>query len=170
MLNRTTALAGAIAVAVAGSTVVELSAQSAQPAPSRTIIGCVYEEKDVPGRAPNVAERAGFLEDYILAELSPAETARPGASQSGSTPTTYSLYKLEATADEQLRALVGKRVEATGRIDAEADDDAGQPPASAQTNKTDRVIGHDRLELPEFEVASIRAVEGTCPAMPTVSR
>jgi hypothetical protein len=58
----------------------------------------------------------------------------------------------------------------TGRIDASADDATGQPPASAQTNRTDRVVGHDRIDLPEFEVTSIRAVAGSCPAKPTVSR
>ena len=31
-----------------------------------TLQGCVYEEKDVPGRTPNVAEQAGVMEDYIL--------------------------------------------------------------------------------------------------------
>ena len=80
------------------------------------------------------------------------------------------LYKLEKIADSELKAMVGKRVEVTGRIDAEANDTTGQPPSSAQTNKTDKVIGHDRINLPEFEVTSIRAVSGTCPAKPTTSK
>jgi hypothetical protein len=139
--------------------------------PPTTIVGCVYEEKDVPGRAPNLAERAGLLEDYILAEISPAEAAKPtGTTGTANNPTTYSMYKLERAADSELKALVGKRVEVTGRIDAKADDAAGQPPASAQTNRTDRVVGHDRINLPEFEVTSIRAVAGSCPAKPTMSR
>jgi hypothetical protein len=163
MLIRTTILAMTTAT-FAGSV---MSAQS----PSTTIVGCVYEEKDVPGRAPNLAERAGILEDYILAEISPAEAARPtGTSGAASNPTTYSMYKLEHTADSELKALVGKRVEVTGRIDASATDATGQPPASAQTNQTDRVVGHDRINLPEFEVTSIREVAGSCPAKPTVSR
>ena len=125
----------------------------------------------MPGRAPNPAERLGILEDYILAEISPAEAARPtGTSGSPSNPATYSMYKLERTADSELKALVGKRVEVTGRIDAKPDDAAGPPPASAQTNQTDRAIGHDRINLPEFEVSSIRAVAGTCPAKPSTAR
>ena len=30
------------------------------------ITGCLKAEKDVPGMKPNVAERAGISEDYIL--------------------------------------------------------------------------------------------------------
>ena len=146
------------------------SVLSAQTAATTTLVGCVYEEKDVPGRAPNVAERAGVLEDYILAEISPAEAAKPTGTSGTNRPTTYSMYKLEKAADSELKALVGKRVEVTGRIDAEAKDSAGQPPASVQTNKTDKIVGHDRIDLPEFEVSSIKAVSGTCPAKPSTSR
>lgn len=144
-----------------------MSAQSAET----TIIGCVYEEKDVPGRAPNPVERVGILEDYILAEITPAEAAKPtGTSGSASVPTTYSMYRLEKPADSVLKALVGRRVEATGRVDAEADDATGQPPASVETNKLDRIVGHNRIHLPEFEVSSIRAIPGNCPATPTTAR
>jgi hypothetical protein len=80
------------------------------------------------------------------------------------------MYKLEKAADSELKAMVGKRVEVTGKVDAEPGDTAGAPPASAQTNKTDKVVGHDRINLPEFEVASIKAVSGTCPAKPSVDR
>ncbi|MGE0706107.1 MAG: hypothetical protein AB7P22_19470, partial [Vicinamibacterales bacterium] len=153
------------AAAIASATFALTGISSAQQ-PQTTLTGCVYEEADVPGRAPNPAERIGILEDYILAEVSPAEAAKSAAG----TPTTYSMYKLEHTADDQLEALVGKRVEATGQISADIDDASGQPPASARTNDTDKVIGHDRIDLPEFEVASIKAVDGSCPATPTMDR
>src|ERR671925_144698 len=35
--------------------------------PTMTLVGCVYREDQVPERKPNIAERAGILEDYILA-------------------------------------------------------------------------------------------------------
>ena len=73
------------------------------------------------------------------------------------------MYKLEHTSDNRLKSMVGKRVEVTGRVDAEANDASGQPPASAETNKTDRIVGHDRIDLPEFEVSSIRVVLGQLP-------
>ena len=70
MLNRmfTAAALASATFAIGGIS----SAQQAQT----TIVGCVYEEADVPGRAPNPAERVGLFEDYILAELSPAEAAK----------------------------------------------------------------------------------------------
>lgn len=140
--------------------------------PTTTLSGCVYQEQDIPGRAPNVAERAGVLEDYILAVIpresqGAAPTAgTPGAAgTSGTAATSGKMYKLEFIEDEKLKAVVGKRVEVTGRIDAEAGDKAVAP-ATPPTTSTDRAIGRDRVDLPEFEVTAIREVAGTCPAKP----
>src|SRR5262245_43427465 len=103
-------IAAALATAALAGSVI--SAQRTQTAQTTTLTGCVYNEKDVPGRAPNIAERAGVLEDYILAEISPAEAAKPtGTSGAANRPTTYSMYKLEKASDSQLKAMVGKRVE-----------------------------------------------------------
>jgi hypothetical protein len=129
-----------------------------------TLTGCVYREKDVPGRAPNVAERAGVLEDYILADVRPAS----GSGTVGTTGTPgkeHGMFKLELIADEKLQAVVGKRVEVTGRIDAEAGD-SKSPATAAPSSQTDKVIGRDKVDLAEFEVTSMREVAGTCPASP----
>jgi uncharacterized lipoprotein YbaY len=137
--------------------------QSATAQASTTLTGCVYREKDIPGRAPNVAEQAGVLEDYILADVKPAAVGTSGTvGTSGGA--SHAMYKLELIADEKLKAAVGKRVEVTGRIDAEAGDSksAAAPPAS----QTDKAIGHDKVDLAEFEVTSMREVEGSCPATP----
>jgi hypothetical protein len=170
-----TVCSGAALGAQAGS-----SSQAQQP-PARptmegktaspvTLTGCVYREQDVPGRAPNVAERAGVLEDYILADV---KAKQPEDTPSAGTPTGTSgmvkagaMYKLEKIEDEKLRAVVGKRVEVTGIIDAEAGDKAATP-ATPPTTPTDRAIGRDRVDLPEFEVTSITEVTGTCPAKPS---
>jgi hypothetical protein len=151
------------------------AAASSSQKTSAVLTGCVYREKDVPGRAPNVAERAGVLEDYILAEVKPAQSPGSGSSAtSGATGTSGTtaapagtMYKLEKIADERLKAAVGKRVEVTGRIDAEASDAAGSSGGAPATTKTDRAIGRDRVNLPEFEVASMREVSGSCPATPS---
>jgi hypothetical protein len=130
----------------------------------------VYREKDVPGRAPNVAERAGVLEDYILAEIKsgggqPAAGAPGPVGTSGTTQAQFgAMYKLELADDSKLSAVVGKRVEVTGRIDREAGDSARPPAATPQASQTDKAIGRDRVDLAEFEVASIREVSGACPA------
>jgi len=132
---------------------------------STVLTGCVYREKDVPGRAPNVAERAGVLEDYILAEVRPASPSGEAAAV-GTSGTTAPMYKLELIADEKLAAVVGKRVEVTGRIDAEAGDSKSQPATPPTTSPTDKAIGHDKIDLPEFEVTNLKEVAGTCPATP----
>jgi len=151
-------------------------AQTAQKK-TATVVGCVYREKDVPGRAPNVVERAGVLEDYILAEVSsfprqPAGKGAAGTSGSGAAGTTGTsgsvgaMYKLEFVDDTKLKSLVGKRVEAVGRIDVEAGDSPAPAPGTV-TTPTDKVIGRDRVNLSEFEVSTIKEVTGSCPATPS---
>jgi hypothetical protein len=182
--------AGAIAVACSGALVMAQAVADARPQQSpqspsttqpttsvsqsvTTLSGCVYQEKDVPGRSPNVAERAGILEDYILAEVTPSPTAStpststPGTAGTSGTVTSGAMYKLELVDDAKLKTLVGKRVEVTGRIDAEPGDKTDTPTAPP-TTPTDRAIGRDRVDLPEFEVTSIREVSGTCPTKPSV--
>jgi hypothetical protein len=127
--------------------------------PTTTLVGCLYREEQVPGRTPNVAERAGVLEDYILADASTVGTpAKPGPT---GTPTTGNMYKVEGPSDEKLRALVGKRVEVTGHIDPE-----GRPAASPGSPRPDRGLGPDKINLPEVESKSIREISGTCPSAP----
>jgi hypothetical protein len=132
--------------------------------PTATLVGCLYRERQVPGRTPNVVERAGVLEDYILADATMPAPPRPGTPSgavgtSGTVPSTGNMYKVENIPDDRLKALVGKRVEVSGRIDPE---NAGLGGASTR----DRGPGRDDVNLPEFEAASIREVSGTCPAVP----
>lgn len=153
---------------------------TAQNLETKTIQGCVYKEADVPGRTPNVAERAGVLEDYIL--VASHDTSAATAGTAGTTPpatagtsgtagmSANKAYKLEKIDDEKLRAVVGKRVEVTGRIDAERSDTAGTATGTAGAPARDKSLGPDQIELPEFEVTSIREVAGTCPATPNIRK
>jgi hypothetical protein len=139
-------------------------------AETRTIEGCVYREEDIPGRTPNVAERAGILEDYILVASADAR-ATPGAVGTTGTGTRApaaaepKMFKLEHEDDDKLRALVGKRVRVTGKVEAERSDRAptGEP-------GRDRGLGPDEIELPELEVTSITETAGECPARPEIRR
>ena len=129
-----------------------------------TLVGCLYRESQVPGRTPTVVERAGVLEDYILADATIPAPPRPGAPSeavgtSGTVPSTGNIYKVENIPDERLKALVGKRVEVSGRIDPE-----GGGLGGAAT--PDRGPAPDQLSFPEVEASSIREVSGTCPAAP----
>jgi hypothetical protein len=166
------ALAATIAAAASSVAIAAQSTPAPQSGSRATVLtGCVYNEQDVPGRAPNVAERAGIAEDYILADIKPAESGDPrptgtSGTTAGTTANAASMYKLEFVDDAKLKALVGKRVEVSGRIDAEPGD-AKRPAATApQPSTTDKVIGRDLVDLAEFEVASIKEVPGTCPAKP----
>ena len=134
--------------------------------PSTTLTGCLYREDQVPGRKPNVVERAGILEDYILAGVTVTGEQRPtgtAGSVSTAVPSTGAMYKVEKIADEKLKALVGKRVEVTGHIDPE-----GRSRLGVGGAKPDVGLGPDKISLPEIEATAIREVsgQGPCPAKP----
>ena len=65
-----------------------------------------------------------------------------------------------------LGVMVGKRVEVTGKIDAERSA-AGQPTVAPTP---DRGPGPDAISLPEFEAASIREISGMCAPTPAAAR
>jgi hypothetical protein len=163
-----------IGAALASAFIAAVAAQAQQPAqPSQrpaaapaaqaatTLSGCLYREDQVPGRKPNVVERAGVLEDYILADAS----ARGPQGLTGTTPASGNMYKVEGPSDERLKALVGKRVEVTGKIDPE-----GGPGAAPGRPREDRGLGPDQINLPEFEATAIREISGTCPATPAARK
>jgi hypothetical protein len=134
------------------------SATAAQTLTNVTLVGCLYRESAIPGRKPNVAEKAGVLEDYVLAG------AMPGGASKNTTLSTGNMYKVEDIADEKLRSMVGKRVEVTGKIDPEGSDAPGRAPRGATADKNP--VSPDDINLPEFEATSIKESSGTCPATP----
>ena len=135
------------------------------------------------------------MEDYILVPQAGA-SAMSGAAASGTAGTSgtatsgtagtsgtasssmaahsmHKAFKLEHAADEQLKAMVGKMVEVTGKIDAEAGDSAratGAANSTAGSTARSAGVGGDTLELPEFEVTSIKEITGTCPATPDIKK
>jgi hypothetical protein len=137
------------------------SVVGAQTLTSITLVGCLYKEAAVPGRTPNVAEKAGVLEDYILADATmPADAAK------NTTLATGNMYKVENIADDKLRALVGKRVEVAGKIDPEGGA-LGRP---AGGPSPDKGLGPDKVNLPEFEATSIKETTGSCPLVPAARK
>lgn len=123
-----------------------LSATSGQT--TTVLVGCLYREIQVSGNPSD-------YDDYILADATTPQTgqSRPGATPgatgtSGIVPTTGNMYEVENVRDFRLDVYVGMRVELTGTIDPE--DSAGS----------------DRIDLPNFEARTIRAVYGTCPPTP----
>ena len=150
------------------------SATSVTTTVTTTLVGCLYREDQVPGRKPNIAERAGVLEDYILAdatmksEQSGATSPTPPAASgtSGSVPASGRMYKVEKIADERLKALVGKRVEVTGRIDPQRAQSRVGPGSATGAPTPDVGPSPDKINLPEFEASAIREISGSCPSAP----
>lgn len=159
------------------------ASQQATATGTVTLKGCVYKEEAIPGRAPNVAEKAGVMEDYILvpsADHSQHATGTAAATGTATTPQTagtsgtmamHKAFKLEKIADERLSAMVGKMVEVTGKLDADNDTAKNRPTGTATGGTTpDRSLGPDQIELAEFEVTDIKEIEGTCPATPQIKK
>jgi hypothetical protein len=134
------------------TTPADTASQAASQGSGATMVGCLYKEAQVPGRSPNVAERAGVLEDYILVGAAPASSAQQSSTSASST--SGRMFKVEGIDDDRLKAMVGKRVEVSGRVDPDVE------------GRRDQSLGPDKINLPEFEAQSIREVSGECPATP----
>jgi hypothetical protein len=135
-----------------------------------TVEGCLMREQDVPGRQPNVAERTGILEDFILTnakviqgstprdasrtgQTKPApgtdvaRTAQSGAAQAGNFQPMYDVKEIDK---EQLKPLAGKRVQ----IEGTWADTVREPSAGATE------------DLIDIRGVRIREVPGQCPPKP----
>ena len=108
--------AAVMAVSIAGVNAQSTGSQTPQTqtpasgqsmAATTTLKGCVYKEDAIPGRTPNVAEKAGVMEDYILVVGDHSATAPATGTATGSqTPTgtsgavtAHKAFKLEKIAD-----------------------------------------------------------------------
>ena len=128
------------------------------PAPAMSLTGCLYRERDVPGLMPPVADRTGVLDGYIVAD---ARIVGQGSSAPGPVAGTGGRpYRVEGIPVEQLRALVGKRVEVAGRV--ETDDEDGSRP---DRNPVSREV----IDFSDFVASSIREVAGGTACSPRPS-
>jgi hypothetical protein len=118
------------------ATDVQTPAANSQMSQMITIRGCLKEEKDVAGLQPNVAERAGVTEDYILTDVKMA----PSSTVSGIA--VASRYEIEGIAEADLKKHVNHQVEITGTIT--------QPTAA----------GND--PTPDFKGTSLKMVSASC--------
>jgi hypothetical protein len=135
-----------------------------------TVTGCLKAEKDVPGRRPNVAERAGVTEDYILTsvKMSPAsQTSGIGLAQ---------MLEIEGIAESELQKHLNHQVEVTGRLSqgnmqgnrgasATGSTGATGTPATQRegTQRQDNQASAN-ADLPQIQATSIKMVAATCPA------
>jgi hypothetical protein len=143
------------------------AAQAASASQSVTLEGCLVQEKDVPGRAPNVAEKAGVMEDYILTSAKflkgvPHAAGATGAAAEQPTGTSgmaaKAMFEVRGIEDTQLKSFLGQRVEIEGRVN----------PADFAERKDEKASasGEKAGDLPELHGIVIRKATSTepCPA------
>jgi hypothetical protein len=117
-----------------------------------TVTGCLKAEKDVPGRRPNVAERAGVTEDYILTSVKMAQSS--ATSGIG----LAEMYEIEGIAEADLQKHLNHQVEITGSLstgNAMGNRGASAAPGSQASANAD---------LPQLTATSVKMVAATCPA------
>jgi hypothetical protein len=115
-----------------------------------TATGCLKQEKDVPGAKPNVAERAGVGEDFILtkAKLTKGASGRAAAG---------AMYKITGLDDEKLRSHSNQQVEVQGRLhDRTAVTGAAKPTTPGPDTAPD--------EVQEIRATAIKMIASTCSA------
>jgi hypothetical protein len=131
----------------------------AQPQ-SVTLEGCLVREKDVPGRAPNPAEKAGVMEDFILtsARIKTPGSAAPTAEQpTGTSGVKIGMYEVKGLESNRLEEFVGQRVEIVGKVNPKD--------VSERAREKTNPAGEPAGDLPEIQATSIKKTEGTCPAV-----
>jgi hypothetical protein len=139
-----------------------------------TVTGCLKAEKDVPGRQPNVAERAGVTEDYILTNVKMAQ----GSPTSGIG--LASMYEIEGVSENELQKHLNHQVEIMGSLDTgnqmgnrgaaaggatsgTATGTSGTGAATGSTARSGNQAGAN-ADLPQLRATSIKMVSATCPA------
>lgn len=129
------------------------------PAQTVTVEGCLVNEKDVPGRAPNPAEKAGVMEDFILTSArvkSPGSAAPTAEQPTGTSGVKGSMFEIRGLESSRLKEFVGQRVEIVGKLDPKDVSERAREKASP--------AGEPAGDLPELQATSIKKIEGTCPA------
>ena len=127
------------------------AAQPTAEPPLVTVEGCVATEAEIPGRSPNVAERAGLDQDFILTTAKVVRgkaPAVPGDTSGGLVSSALRpMYEIGGLTDEQLKVHVGRRVRIEGRFDNLDSERPSDP-------KNDDLI--------ELNATTIRQVPGDC--------
>ena len=117
-----------------------------------TVTGCLKAEKDVPGRSPNAAERAGVTEDYILTGVKMAQSSATAGMG------LATMYEIEGISEAELKKHLNHQVEITGtlsRSNAQGKSGAAATAGGAASTNAD---------LPELNGTSLKMVSANCTA------
>ena len=117
-----------------------------------TVTGCLKAEKDVPGRRPNAAERAGVTDDYILTNVK----MDPKSTTSGIG--LASSYEIEGIAEAELQKHLNHQVQIVGTL----------TPGNAQGNRGAAAAtgsaASANADLPQLHGTTLTMLAATCPA------
>jgi hypothetical protein len=151
LLSVATAAAHTSSQPTNGSQTDRSRASSGTPA---TVEGCLHREADVPGRRPNIAERAGIGEDYLLTQSRIVKGSGPsGETDEGG---SSAIYDVQGLSVDQLKSNVNRRVQIDGTFAHEE---------RAQKGPEVNGTGNDLVEL---NGTTIRSVSGDCATGPPV--
>jgi hypothetical protein len=136
-----------------------------------TATGCLKQERDIPGLLPNMADRVGMGEGFVL-----TNARLTGVAASDTSPTTkYSrdmargpssaLYAIAGLDKDKLQSLLNQQVEVTGRLETAPHSTDAAPP-TAQPDKHAETEGDTQAgrgeHLQQIRATAIRSTSGTC--------
>ena len=131
-----------------------------------TLMGCIQNEADYrkahdKSRGGVAGTGIGAGNEFVLAN---ASMAKQGLSPAGTADTAY---ELTGPNEGKVKEFVGKRVEITGTLKPAETTAGGKPTGGATAGKPPSGVDvtSEDLKLRELEVTSVKAAQGTCPAM-----
>lgn len=131
-----------------------------------TLVGCLMRESDYRaqfdrGRGGLVGTGFGLRNEYVLIGASQASAAGSASTAGDCTSATGDAYELSGDRENELEALVGRRIEISGMLKHAAIDD-DQPVGTSGTSSTQVSGGFDPLgqdlQIREVNVESFREV------------
>jgi hypothetical protein len=163
------------------STTTSPSASAQQGTAAVTVEGCLRREQDVPGRSPNVVERAGVQEDFILTDTKMVKGSAPAAARAGAASGATAGSSGSTTAPGGSTAPAGGATASTQQarptgtagstaamyeVDGLSDDMMKQHAGRrVQIDGNFETLGNDTVEpgdLLDLEATAIRPVAGEC--------
>lgn len=144
------------------------------PGPTVTVQGCLMREADVPGLEPNVVERAGVTEDFVITSARVIKGRAPAGQ--GDSASRNTMFEVEGLSENQLEPNLNRRVEIDGTIE-EASDMSRDTSRSPVTPRPDPTMPEPERDprtmtpptadtagdLAQLQAKSIRTVPGDCP-------
>lgn len=131
------------------------------PASAVTLEGCLKKEADVPGRTPNVAEKAGMMEDFILTGAKvikgsiPSAGGAPGAKPGDPVGTAgiQPMFEVKGLDSDVLKKHANQRVQIDGTVEKKD---------VRERQQTEAEKGATPKDLPAISGTAIRVVSGSC--------